>query len=229
MLYLNDNETLCDILMATYKKKDNMDKCSNSKKKLGVHKKICFYLLSMVLFFIIVTILGTDIPVCFDDDAKFIGVRSCLTNKGILIPFVCIVALIYATLFALYLRHRIKGTKIGPITIINIENVNNDILAFVGTYFIPLVSFSLADNWQHLVVLCLLFIVIGIIYIRADIYYTNPTLLLLGYRVYKIEGEWNGVNIIKIVISHGELQKDDIIRYIPIDDNTYYVKKEIKK
>ena len=192
---------------------------------LDLHKKFCFYLLSMVLFFVIVAILGTHIPLCFEDGAKFIGVCACLSNKGIVIPFVCIVAITYATCFAIYLRHRIKGSKLGPITINKIENVNSDILAFVGTYFIPLVSFSLAEHWQHLVVLLLLFVVIGIIYIRADIYYTNPTLLLLGYRVYKIEGTLNGETVKKVIISSANLQEKDKIRYIPIDDNTYYANK----
>lgn len=192
---------------------------------LDLHKKFCFYLLSMVLFFVIVAILGTHIPLCFEKGAKFIGIYACLSNKGIIIPFVCLAAITYAICFAFYLRHRIKGSKLGPITITKIENVNSDILSFVGTYFIPLVSFSLAEHWQHLAVLLLLFVVIGIIYIRADIYYTNPTLLLLGYRVYKIEGTLNGKTVKKVIISSANLQDKDEIRYIPIDDNTYYVDK----
>lgn len=195
------------------------------KMKPNLHTKICFYLLSMVLFFIIVIILGTNIPICIDDGAKFIGVWACISNKGILIPIVCSMALLYSICFAFYLRHRINGSKLGPISIIEVKNVNNEILAFVGTYFLPLIGFSLADHWQHLIVLILLFLVIGIIYVRADIYYTNPTLLLLGYRVYRIEGKWNGETIEKVVITYGELQKNDCIKYIPIDNNTYYVKK----
>ena len=193
--------------------------------KPNLHIKFCFYLLSMVIFFVIVAILGTNIPICFNNDGSFIGICACLSNKGVIIPIVCFVAILYATWFAFFLKHRSKGSKLGPITICKIENVNNDILAFVGTYFLPLVSFSLADYWQHLMVLLILFVVIGIIYVRADIYYTNPTLLLLGYRVYRIEGKWNGEIIEKIVISYGELRKDDDIRYIPIDNNTYYVNK----
>ena len=193
--------------------------------KLNLHTKICFYLLSMALFFVIVAILGTHIPIYFGDDSKFIGIVGSLTNKGIIIPVICLIALIYATCFAIFLRHRIKGSGLGPITINKVENVNNDILAFVGAYLLPLVSFSLSEDWRHLVVLLLLFVVIGIIYIRADIYYTNPTLLLLGYRVYRIEGIFNGETIEKIVISYGKLQKNDLIRSIAIDDNTYYVKK----
>lgn len=193
--------------------------------KLNLHIKFCFYLLSMVLFFLIIAILGTDIPICFEENATFIGFSACLTNIGIIIPIICALALIYAICFMHYLKHRIKGSKLGPITIMKIENANNDILAFVGTYFIPLVSFSLANHWRHIIVLCLLFIVIGIIYVRADIYYTNPTLLLLGYRVYKVTGELNKEEIERVVITYGELKNGDIICYIPIDDNTYYVKK----
>lgn len=193
--------------------------------KLFIYTKFCFYLLSMVLFFVIVAILGTHIPISFEDNARFIGVKECLTNKGIMILVVCGLALIFTICFAFYLKHRIKGAKLGPITIKKVENVNNDILAFVGAYLLPLVSFSLSEDWRHLVVLLLLFVVIGIIYIRADIYYTNPTLLLLGYRVYRIEGIFNGETIEKIVISYGKLQKNDLIRSIAIDDNTYYVKK----
>ena len=193
--------------------------------KSGLFIKISFYLLSMVFLFLIIIILGTDIPVSFDDDAMFIGVWECITRRGVMIPIVCVVLLIYTVCYTFYLKHKIRGTKLGPIIIKNIENVNNDILAFVGTYFFPLVSFGLSEHWQHLVVLCLLFIIIGVIYVRADIYYTNPTLLLLGYRVYRIEGELDGLRIKKIIIIKGELHLEEEIKYIPIDDVTYYAKK----
>ena len=197
--------------------------------KPNLFVKFNFYLLSMVLFFVIVAIVGTCIPVCFDDNAQFIGVWACLTDKGIMIPVVCAVALLYTGCFAYYLRHRIQGSKLGPIKISSIENVNNDILAFMGAYILPLVGYCSEGQWRQIVVMLLLFMVNGIIYARADIYYTNPTLLLLGYRVYRIEGEWNGDIIRRIIISHGELQVGDIIRYIAIDDNTYYVRKDQKK
>ena len=192
--------------------------------KNSLLKKVSFYLLSMFFLFLIIIILGTDIPICFDDDAKFIGVWECITRRGIMIPIVCVVFLIYTIGFTFYLKYKIRGTKLGPIIIKNIDNVNNDILAFVGTYFFPLVSFGLSEHWQHLVVLCLLFILIGVIYVRADIYYTNPTLLLLGYRVYRIEGELDGLRIKKIIIIKGELHLEDQIKYIPIDNVTYYAK-----
>lgn len=187
--------------------------------------KFSFFMLSMALFFVIVFILGTDIPINFSEDAKFVGMWSCLTTRGIILPIVCTLALLYIVFFICFLKHRMKGSTLGPIEITEIHNANNDILAFVGTYFLPLVSFSLAEHWQHLLVLFILFVVIGVIYVRADIYYTNPTLLLLGFRVYRIKGILNGNPIERVIIVQGELKKDVSVRYIVIDDNTYFVKK----
>lgn len=191
----------------------------------STHTKFCFYLLSMTLFFVIVFILGTDMTNETKDTNTFWENILSLCTLGNIVPLICVTAFVYIGIFVYRLSQKAKGTRQGPIEIKKLQNVNNDILAFVGTYFLPLVSFSLAEKWQHLVVLVLLFVVIGIIYVRADIYYTNPTLLLFGYRVYRLEGRLNGNDIERIVISHGELTSKDLLYYIPIDDNTYYVKK----
>lgn len=95
-------------------------------------------------------------------------------------------------------------------------------MTFVGSYFLPLVSFSIAEKWQHFVVLIILFIIIGVIYIKSDIYFTNPTLSMLGYRVYRVKGQYLGEDVEKIIIIQSKLKKNDKISYIPIDDNTYY-------
>ena len=121
-----------------------------------------------------------------------------------------------------YLKRRIQGTQLGPISIDSVENINNDIMTFVGSYFLPLVSFSIAEKWQHFVVLIILFIIIGVIYIKSDIYFTNPTLSMLGYRVYRVKGQYLGEDVEKIIIIQSKLKKNDKISYIPIDDNTYY-------
>ncbi len=97
-------------------------------------------------------------------------------------------------------------------------------MTFVGSYFLPLVSFSIAEKWQHFVVLILLFSLIGVIYIKSDVYFTNPTLSLLGYRVYRVKGQYMGEGVEKIIIIRSKLKKDDQISYIPIDDNTYFAK-----
>lgn len=193
------------------------------KPKVSI--QIGFYLLSMAAFFVVVAILGTDIPICFDDGAEFIGLLACLTTPGIIIPIICFIALVAIVIFINYLHQRLKGTTLGPIEVSEVKNINNDVMAFVGSYFLPLVSFNVAEEWQHFLVLIILFTLIGLIYIRANIYYTNPTLLALGYRVYKITGVYLGTSCSAVVIVRGELKSGDIIKYIPIDDNTFYARK----
>lgn len=184
--------------------------------------QIGFYLLSMAAFFVVIAILGTNIPICFEKGSKFIGIRECLSTPGIIVPIICLLALIYIVWFVFYLKRRIQGTQLGPISIDSVENINNDIMTFVGSYFLPLVSFSIAEKWQHFVVLIILFIIIGVIYIKSDIYFTNPTLSMLGYRVYRVKGQYLGEDVEKIIIIQSKLKKNDKISYIPIDDNTYY-------
>lgn len=189
--------------------------------------KIGFYLLSMVFFFIIVMILGTDIPICFDENAEFIGWWACVKNVGIIIPIVCFLFLVYVLFFCMFLKHKMRKAPLGPVRIKKVENVNSEIMAFVGTYFMPLMSFDFADHWTYLLVFVLLFVLIGIIYVKSDIYYINPTLLIFGFRVYRISGVFENRSFERTVIVHGQLKPEDEIQYLDIDRNTAYVKKKL--
>lgn len=185
--------------------------------------KVGFFLLSMVVFFIIVMILGTEIPICVEPEVEFIGWRECLTSKGIIIPIVCMIGIILAIIFAFYLGFRKKSGMLGPMKIKDIKNKNADIMSFVGTYFLPLVSFSLADNPRHFIVLLILFLLIAIIYIKADLYYTNPTLLLWGYKVYDVVIKENDMETHATIITKDSITKNEAqVKYFPIDSNTYF-------
>jgi len=187
--------------------------------------KIGFYLLSMVFFLIIVMILGTDIPVYFGEDAKFVG-WSNVFKMGIIIPFVCALLLLFSGGFACWLKHESKGTRLGPITINEISNVNSEIMSFVAAYFFPLVGFNYSTTWKHVVVLAGLFVLIGAIYIKGDIYYCNPTLSILGYRTYKIKGmTTNRMPFEQTVITRNKMLAGDRFKYIIIDSNTCFAYK----
>lgn len=114
--------------------------------------KIGLYLLSMVFFLIIVMLLGTDIPVCFEKDAEFVGWNVFL-RIGVIIPIVCGVLLVLTGYFVCWLNRQGKGTRLGPITISEVGNVNSEIMSFVAAYFFPLVGFNYrwSDNnrWKN--------------------------------------------------------------------------------
>lgn len=178
-------------------------------------KKWGFYLLSMTFFLIIVIILGFKMPESWTE---------CYSKPGICVSLICAFLLLYVASFWLYLSTRKKGTLLGPITISKVESINYDIMSFFASYCFPLVSFSICDSWRHVIVLGFLFVLIGKIYVGADIYYYNPTLLLFGFRVYRIRGTIVGVKeeIEKVVIVRGTISTGDKLKYIPIDKTTYY-------
>ncbi len=187
----------------------------------SVFAKIGFYLLSMVFFLIIVLFLGTDIPVYFGRDWKFAGYEV-LCSKGVLIPIICSLLLLYVALFLYRLNHANKGTRLGPIKVVQVANIHTEIMSFVASYFFPLVSFDNSAKWKHLVVLFGLFVLIGCIYIKSNIYYCNPTLSIMGYHVYNVKGNNSNISLDVVVITRDTLREGDSFKYISIDNTTWF-------
>lgn len=187
--------------------------------------KAGFYLLSMVFFLIIVMILGTNIPVYFGPNWVFLGWET-VFSKGVIIPAVCIILFFMTVVFCYRLYKWSKGSRLGVVTDTEYVNVSSDVMSFVASYFFPLVSFNIGTTWRHVAVLGLLFILIGVIYVKADIYYCNPTLLLLGFRVYKVTGKHEKPDDFnKTIIVWGRMKDGEKFKYIPIDENTCFAYK----
>lgn len=185
--------------------------------------KIGFYFLSMFFFLLIVAILGTSIPCYFEKDWQFVGLGYIFSNIGTIVPLICSICFLYIAVFIIVLREKLKGTLMGPIKVKEMRSINSELMSFVASYFIPLVSFSVDEKWRHLIVLILLFAIIGWIYIKSDTYYLNPTLIVMGFKIYQIEGDIAGCGTVKVVvITREDLSKKCSLRYIPIDSNTYY-------
>jgi hypothetical protein len=77
-----------------------------------------------------------------------------------------------------------------------------------------------------MMVLGLLLIVMGIIYIKTDLFYANPSLALLGYHIYQADGSFkNGDRHGVVLICRGRLSRGEKVEYIRLDERIYYVKK----
>lgn len=119
-----------------------------------------------------------------------------------------------------------KGTPELSFKIREVENIDYEHLTFLTTYIIPLVCFQF-ENFRYVVVFIILLIVIGSIYIRTDLFYANPTLALLRFRIYRITGEFRTgeIRTDKIIISKDILKKDDRVKYFKLDERIYYASK----
>ena len=186
---------------------------------------IGFYLTSMFFFLVIVIILGTSIPVYCGPDWEFAG-WDVFLQKGVIIPIVCLSLIAVSIIFGLWISKRKEGSRLGPITGATFENVSGDVMSFVAAYFFPLVSFNLNSTWRHVVVLALLFVILGAVFVCSDLYYCNPTLILLGYRTYKATWKTkDGKEVCRVIIIRDTMNEGDRFKYIPIDNKTYFAYK----
>jgi hypothetical protein len=75
---------------------------------------------------------------------------------------------------------------------------------------------------RDLIITILLIIIIGAIFIKTNLFYKNPTLALLGYKLYKVDTEKSS-NL--IFVSKEVLNLGDSVHYIYLHNNVYFVKK----
>ena len=76
-----------------------------------------------------------------------------------------------------------------------------------------------------MIVLVMLLVVMGVIYIKTDLFYANPSLALLNFHIYKADGNFKtGDRLEIILISKDHLALNQKVSYIKLDERIYYVK-----
>jgi hypothetical protein len=190
--------------------------------KTGTGEKVKLYIVSLWFLFFSVLILKSNIPVYTGEDWEFVGIIPIITTN--IVSVICVIFLLLVLIFYLSFEHKLKGTHNLSFQISNARNVDYEHLVFFETCIVPLICFNL-DNMRYIIVLALVIVVIGVIYSKANTFYANPTLSLLGYRIYKIDKENNGSIVEITILTKNKLSNGDMVSYIVLDDNIYYGKK----
>ena len=184
-------------------------------------QKIELYIISLFLLFFLLFL--NKLPYCFYGDCALIGFKSLFTEH--IVVSISIFFMLLAVVFYLRFNHQImEGATNLPVQATKIENCNFESVTFLATYIIPLMCFNLEvnlDTNRNLFMLfCMLFI-IGWIYIKSNMFYTNPTLALMGFHIYKI-------NTLKqeglIIIIKSKVKQNDWLYCKHISDNIFYAK-----
>ncbi len=187
-----------------------------------MYRKIGLFFLSLWLFFLLTIVITIDVPLCFSKNCEFIEFSELLRRN--VIPIICIICLLIGGYSYLDFTYKLKDATQIPFKIVKLENIDYEHLTFLTTYIVPLVCFNFIDS-RYQIVLLILLVVIGIIYIRTDLFYANPTLALLNYRIYKIEGEFKeGIRNNIILITRSKLEINQRCDYIKLDNRIYYAK-----
>ena len=186
--------------------------------------KLHFYIMSLWILFVFLFLLTVDIPISFSKDAHFIGVMPLLKRNWF--ALISLLLALLGIVFASMKRRKWAGATNPPYEIISIKNENYEYLTFLTTYIIPLICIDLTKV-RNVIVLGVLLVLIGFIFIRMDLYYGNPTLALMGYRLYRAEIKGCEAPDGIILISRDRLNKASSIKWIPIDEYVW-IAKEIK-
>ena len=188
----------------------------------NTRRKVDLYVLSLALlfvFFIILTAKLPDGPFLTNDRASWIALAD--ANPIAIISFLLLAYCLYA-----YKKFDfdLKGATDIPFEVKKIEGINYEHLTFLATYVVPLISFDFGSG-RHMIVLGLLLIVMGVIYIKTDLFYQNPSLALLGFRIYRADGSFKtGERDGIILVSRGRIKAGQKVSYIKLDERIYYVK-----
>lgn len=184
--------------------------------------KIELYVISLWLLFILIIIVTIDIPICFKNSCSFIGYEILFVTN--IIPILTFVLLLLGILFFFNFKYKLAGSQQNHITVKKIENRNYEHLTFLSTYIIPLIAFDLTKT-RYAIVLFLLLVAIGIMYVKTNMFYTNPTLALLGYKIYKVDATFRtGYEEEIIIISREDVSQGDTLSYKLINEKIYYVR-----
>jgi len=186
--------------------------------------KILLYISSMTLFFVIVLILSFSPCENLSQTTKYCALLIAV------IRWSSIVLIAVGLLYYLYMEFIMRDSSFNQsIEIEYFDSCTYENLSFLASYFVPLVSFNLL-YLSHTIVMVLLVISIGVIFVQSGKYYTNPTLALFGYRVYKVSGKTKALtekertSVSYMVIVRGQLSKGDWLETLKIEEGFYYSK-----
>ena len=187
----------------------------------SVRRKIDLYILSLGLLFIFFFIIAVEPP----DSFSFKDVESwkilAMSNP---LPLISIFGLFYCLFAYLRFDFELKGVNEIPFEVKKLENINYEHLTFLATYVVPLISFDFGKGRQ-MIVLALLLVVMGVIYIKTDLFYANPSLALLGFHIYRASGHFkNGEREGITLICRERLVENQRVSYIKLDEKIYYVR-----
>lgn len=105
-----------------------------------------------------------------------------------IILLVIISLLIVGSTLLLLLILKIQEKATNQIPIINISTINKEITNYIFAYLLPFIGIDVSAP-KDLTTFCLVFILIGYIYVKNSYFYVNPTLYFIGYSIYTFNNE----------------------------------------
>lgn len=188
--------------------------------------KALLFVISMAPFFIILGLMTMDIPISLDKDAEFIGWRQLWTNTRLGWGIIGVSIIVELCVFGLFkwVCNQQSGEQAEVIN--TIEDKNFELISFVTSIFLPLISFQY-NQLSHWIVTLIIVVLIGYIFCHFDGFYTNPTLAIFRYRLYNVSlgNQRQGANQASrniVIITRDKLDLGDRIRCVQLTDTVFF-------
>ena len=140
-----------------------------------------------------------------------------------MIIFLLVILLISIVLFYWIIHRSTKKYKSDKI--IELKKENTEIASYIVTYILPLCSLNNSPN-IYLLINFVLFIFNMIVYIRLDLIYLNPVIILFGYNVFSVKlerGEFEFHVITKQTYHSLKREMNREIKMHEISDELYFI------
>lgn len=198
-----------------------MKECADKNDNKIVILKLSLYLISLWMLLFMLIILKADVTNIQWPMTKLLFKQ--LIQKNVMSLF-CLSLIFLGIIGYIFFLDSLNNAKNLPVEIEECESVNYENLSFLATYIIPLVCFPMETERQIFVMFSVI-IVIGCIFVKTNLYYTNPSLVLLGFNVYKVRCKSGNAFGTGIVIIKGKLNVKDNIKYMSLSDNVYFARR----
>jgi len=130
-----------------------------------------------------------------------------INNKTSLFVILWIYLIIILISFLrLYPKMKIVGI---PVELKSIKKKNWEQLAYFMTYIIPFITLDITKSWQ-LISLWLIILFIWILYIKTNLYLSNPVLSLVGFNIYNWSLKVDEIEVESIILSRKDFK--DILK-----------------
>lgn len=183
--------------------------------------KLSLYFISLWILLFMLIILKIDIT---DISLSVKAEHLQLILKKNIVPSICGILILLGGIGYVFFIDALNNAKNLPVKIEECQSINYENLSFLATYIIPMVCFPM-ESRREIFVLFSVIIIIGCIFIKTNLFYTNPSLVLLGFNVYTVCDENKEHLNADIIIIKGKLKKGDSIKYIKLGDNVFFARR----
>ncbi len=169
-------------------------------------KKILMYLSAFLPVFTIMWL--KEIALIFEQIFYKKSSWCDLLNSYLIIEFFIIVILILSFLNLIGNNKKLATKKVKVLTVSN--KTGEYYLGYYSLFILSLLGFSFTDI-VDILVLSLLIITLGIVYIKNELYFMNPTINIFRSYIYEVEYSYKDQIERKLIISKEKVKINEII------------------